>query len=147
MLLVAAGLLAVPRTARAEGGPLGIGLVLGEPSGVTGMLRFRHDVALDVAVGIDVFDEDGFYVHGVVDYFFPRFVENRAISLRPYLGAGAFLADVHDDLGFGGRAPLGLSLDLAAAPFQIYAELVLDLLILPDIDLDLGVAVGFRYYF
>jgi len=147
MLLVAAGLLVASGTARAEGGPLGIGLVVGEPTGVTGMYRFSEAAALDVSLGIDVFDDDGFYVHGVVDFFFPDLLRGGSVGLRPYIGVGGFLADANDDLALGARAPFGLSLDFAAAPFQVYGELALDLLIVPDVDLDLGGAVGFRYFF
>jgi hypothetical protein len=74
-----------------------------------------------------------------------------SVGLSPYLGPGAFLTDLgnkaNDRVGLGARAPFGLSLDFRRAPLQIYAELVVGLLLIPDVNGDIGGALGFRYYF
>jgi hypothetical protein len=99
-------LTATPSTARAEGGPFGLGIILGE----------------DLLGG-------------------------GSVGLSPYLGPGAFVVDIADGIGLGGRIPFGLSLDFRRAPIQIFGEITFSLLVVPDVHGDIGGAIGFRYYF
>ncbi len=126
---------------------MGLGLIVGEPTGVTGAYRLSRRTAIDAAVGIDELDRDGFYVHAEFLFVLPDLLGGGAVSLSPYLGAGGFLVEFKDEIGIGGRAPFGLSLDFKRAPIQVFLELAAFVLIVPDTDGDLGVALGFRYYF
>lgn len=137
-----------PAPAVADGGPFGLGLVLGEPTGVTIGYRLNQKSLLDAAIGLDVFDDNGFYGHVVIDFFvLGDLLGGGSVGLSPYIGIGGFVADAGNDVAIGARAPFGLSLDFRRAPVQIYLEAALGLLIVPDVDLGVGGALGFRYYF
>jgi hypothetical protein len=136
-------------SARAEnsGGSFGLGLILGQPTGVTGAYQLSDHTALDAAVGLGWVDNRRFYLHVEFDYFLPTLINGNSVSLSAYLGLGGFFYDLRDDPGLGVRAPFGLSLDFTNAPLQIFLEASLLLFLNPDVDLDVRGALGFRYYF
>jgi hypothetical protein len=140
-------LTATPSTARAEGGPFGLGIILGEPTGLTGAYRLSPRNMIDGAIGIDVFDDNEFYVHADFLFVLPDLLGGGSVGLSPYLGPGAFVVDIADGIGLGGRIPFGLSLDFRRAPIQIFGEITFSLLVVPDVHGDIGGAIGFRYYF
>jgi hypothetical protein len=147
-LLIVAALLVAPASARAEGGPFGLGIIVGGPTGLSGEYKMGV-TAIDFAVGLNLFDKRHVYVHGDFLFVLPDLLGSGAVGLSPYLGAGVFFTDLggNDRLGIGLRAPFGLSLDFKRAPLQIFLELTVGLLVVPDVDLGIGGAGGFRYYF
>jgi hypothetical protein len=139
-----------PRTARAEGGPFGLGIIVGQPTGVTAAYRLGDRTAIDGALGVDLFEGRRFYLHGTFLFVLPDLLGGGSVGLSPYLGPGVFVNDRggnNDRLGIGVRAPFGLSLDFRRAPLQIFGEFAVLLPLIPDPDLGIGGAVGFRYYF
>jgi len=132
--------------ARAEGGSFGLGLILGQPTGVTGAFELSDHTAIDAAVGFGWVRDRDFYVHVEFDYFLPTLVKGGSAELSAYLGIGGFFF-AHSDPGFGARAPFGLSVDFTSVPLQIFGEASLLLLLTPASDLDVRGAIGFRYYF
>ena len=155
--LVAAALLVLVATlpaspAHAEGGPFGLGLVVGTPGGISGAYRLGNRTAIAGAVGLDLFDGRRFYVHGDFLFLLPNLLRGGSVGLSPYLGPGIFISDRgrRDDgsrLGVGARVPFGLSLDFRSAPIQIFGELAIIVPLVPEPNLGIGGAVGFRYYF
>jgi hypothetical protein len=139
--------LAPTSPARADGGPFGVGLVVGEPTGVTGAYHLSERLRIDAALGIDLFDDNVLYVHADLLFVLPDLLSSGTASLRPYLGPGAFVVEAGGDVGLGGRGPIGLSLELRRAPVEIFLELALSVLLVPDVHGDIGGALGFRYYF
>jgi len=144
--LVLAAVLAAASPAHADRGPLGIGIIAGEPTGLTGEYRLSDRTAIDMALGFDLFADRDLYVHADFLFILPDLLGGGSVGLSPYLGPGAFLVAVHDVV-LGARVPFGLSLDFTKAPLQIFIELAPRLEIIPDVHLDLGGALGFRYYF
>ena len=132
--------------ARAESGSFGLGLILGQPTGVTGAYQLSDRTAIDAALGLGWVDDRDFYVHVEFLYFLPTLVSGNSVELSAYLGIGGFFF-AHNDPGFGARAPFGLSLDFKSVPLQIFGELSLLLALTPGTDLDVRGAIGFRYYF
>ncbi|HEY5948880.1 MAG TPA: hypothetical protein VIV40_25490 [Kofleriaceae bacterium] len=132
--------------ARAENGSFGLGLILGQPTGVTGAYQISDHTAIDAAVGLGWIDDRNFYLHVEFDYFLPTLITGNSVDLSAYLGIGGFFVS-HADPAFGARAPFGLSLDFKTVPLQIFGEASLLLLLTPDTDLDVRGAIGFRYYF
>jgi hypothetical protein len=154
--------------ARAEargGGPfskdVGLGLEVGFPTALTLELKLSRQTGLDIAIGLDDFDnDDSLYLH--VDYLV--YLVDLAggggrIGVPLYLGVGPMLYtrdydnrdDRFDDFNFGLRVPFGLALAFRTAPVQIFAELAIGLLLVDEYDNNdntwLGGAVGFRVYF
>lgn len=100
---------------------------------------------IDAALGLGWVDDRNFYLHVEFDYFLPTLIDGGSADLSAYLGIGGFFVN-HKDPAFGARAPFGLSVDFSNAPLQIFLEAAL-LLYVPDIDLDVRGALGFRYWF
>jgi hypothetical protein len=134
-------------TARAdEGGAFGLGLIVGQPTGITGALELSDHTAIDAALGLGWVENRRFYLHVEFDYFLPL-VTGSSVALSGYLGIGGFFYDLKNDPGLGVRVPFGLSLDFAQAPIQIFLELPILVFLTPDADVDVRGALGFRYYF
>lgn len=157
-IVLAAAMALTPGVARAEGGPFGLGIIVGNPTGATGLYKLGGNTAIDAAIGLGGFDFDGLYVH--VDFLFllPTLVSSGSVSLSPYLGPGGFLivgkgknsapgSGGGKGTGLGVRVPFGLSLDFSSFPLQLFIELAPTLEVVPDPDLGIGGAIGFRYYF
>ena len=139
-----------PSAARAQEaghGPFGIGVIVGQPTGLTMEFELSEHTALDAAFGWDLFDDRRLYAHLEFLYFLPTLVDADTVSLALYLGVGGFIVDRPDRVGLGVRAPIGLSLEFKAVPIEIFGEVALHLLLAPDVDADPGAAIGVRYYF
>jgi hypothetical protein len=132
--------------ARADTGQFGLGLIVGQPTGITGAYELSDHTALDAALGLGFFNDRNFYAHLEFDYYLPTLIRWEPADLSAYVGIGGFFI-AHNDPGFGARAPFGLSLDFNNAPIQVFLEASLLLLIVPDSALDVRGALGFRYYF
>lgn len=153
-LVLAAAVIATVSSAapaRAEGGPFGLGLILGKPTGVTGAYKLGDSTAIDGAVGIDLIDGERFWLHADFLFLLPDLLGGGSVALVPYLGPGAFISDLGrrdgSRLGIGAHVPFGLNLDFRRAPLQIFGEVAVIVPLIPDPDVGLGGAIGFRYYF
>ena len=135
--------------ANAEGGPFGLGIVVGTPTGLTGEYKLSSHTAIDGALGVDLFFDRHLYVQGDFLFLFGDLLGGGSVGLTPYLGPGAFVADFggRNGAGFGVRMPFGLSFDFTRAPLQIFVELSLNLELVHEVHFAIGGAVGFRYYF
>jgi len=133
-------------SARAEAGSFGLGLIVGQPTGLTGAYELSDNTAIDAALGLALFDDRDFYLHVEFLYFLPTLVSGGDFDLRAYLGIGGWVV-THNDPVLGARAPFGLSLDFANAPLQIFLEASVLLALVPDVGGDVRGALGFRYYF
>jgi hypothetical protein len=147
-------LLLTSAVAHADGGPFGLGLILGSPTGVSGKLYFDKQNAIDFAVGEAFANERGFHVH--VDYLWHPFMltQDEAFFLPFYVGIGGRLLerDTHQGtyLHLGPRVPVGILFDFKRVPLDVFLEvaLIVDLIDNGDGDrVDLNAGVGIRYYF
>jgi hypothetical protein len=150
MLLVALA----TASARADGGPFGLGLILGSPTGIDGKLYFNKQNALDFAVGEAFVNERGFHLHADYLWHPVMLTQDEAFFLPLYLGVGGrFLNhERHTDTAthLGVRAPLGILFDFKRIPLDIFLEVavVVDIIRPSEDDIvDLNVGVGVRYYF
>jgi hypothetical protein len=133
--------------ARAESGNgFGLGLIVGQPTGITAGFGLSDNTMIDAALGLDWINDRDLYVHVEFDYYLPTLIKGSSVDLNAYLGIGGFVVN-HKDVGIGARAPFGLSLDFASVPLQIFGEAVLLVPLIPDVDLSVRGAVGFRYWF
>ena len=140
-------------TARAVDG-FGVGVIAGEPTGLSLKYWLDDQHAIDGAVAWSFWDHDGFQLHA--DYLWHNFdllnPESASDRLPVYYGVGARLKVEDDerrhdgDTVFGIRVPLGISYLFENAPFDIFAEVVPVLDLTPDVDLDLNAAIGLRFY-
>ncbi len=130
------------------GGDFGAGLVLGTPTGLTAEYFVDQSNAVRAGVGLDVLDEQTFYLHLDWRGVLWAIADRRTVRLPLYVGLGGFLAATDLDV-FGLRAPLGFGVDFSRAPVQLFFELTPQLAITNDDWLDprLGAAFGLQVYF
>lgn len=149
--LMFVGLFSYTQPALAGGGPLGLGLVGGDPSGLTLKYKLTQQQALDFRLGLDGFNNNVLLIQG--NYLFSLFnlVSTGDFSLPFYLGGGAtvvfFDVGQNEFLGIAGRIPIGVAMELTAIPIDIFAEAALGVLLIPDFDIGVEGALGIRYFF
>jgi len=141
------------RTAR-DG--FGIGVIIGEPTGVSAKKWTDREHAFDAAAAWSFSEDDAVRLHA--DYLVHNFGVIRTDAstgrLPFYYGIGGRIlifdndrrGDDHDTR-LGVRFPLGFSFLFTRAPFDIFAEIVPVLDIVPDSDFGLDAAIGARFYF
>ena len=113
-------------------GNFGVGIILGEPTGITAKLYLKDDVAVQGAVG-SAFVGGGLQVHA--DYVFhPYILQSRPSFVLPfYVGPGVRLIDYtsgRDDssgnstsaFALGVRGVAGLLFDFKNVPLDAFAE-------------------------
>lgn len=137
----------------ADKGTFGIGLILGEPTGVSAKLYLKDDQALQAGLGF-AFIGDGIHLH--VDYVFhPWILQSRDSFVLPvYIGPGIRLINREkgrDNQAFaiGVRAVVGLLFDFKGVPLDAFVEVagIVEIEFDDGFGLDINAAAGARYYF
>jgi hypothetical protein len=150
-LLVVLGIAAAPSVARAD---VGLGLFVGQPTGLDLKLGLSAKSALDIVLGLRSFDEDsGGYGH--LTYLVTPFVSRGRSVIVPFrigIGAAIFESGGDDDLAFAVRAPFEVGF-VFNRNVEIYGEIAFKISFNDDrgddddIDADLDGGLGFRIYF
>jgi hypothetical protein len=124
----------------------GLGLVFGEPTGLSAKLWTSERTALDAAVAWS-FVGSG-WMHIQADFLMHNYelIEVSEGALPFYYGVGAFLG-LSTDLGLGARVPVGLAYQFEGAPVDIFAEIAPGISLLPEIKFYIGGGIGARYFF
>lgn len=132
---------------QAQDDGFGIGIILGEPTGVTVKNWLTEKTAVDFAIAWSFSgSEDALHLHG--DYIIHNF------SLIPvdegempfYFGVGGRIK-FEDDASVAVRVPLGIDYLFANAPVDLFLEIVPMLELAPDTDFELNGGLGVRYFF
>jgi hypothetical protein len=142
--------------ARAEGGPFGLGIILGSPTGLSAKLYLNRNHAVDAAIGGALLNESGLHAHA--DYLWHPFklTEEEAFVLPFYFGVGgrALLRGDNDQSHFhlGVRVPVGILFDFKTVPLDVFLEIAGIIDIIEDEPngrkvFDINASVGVRYYF
>ena len=145
-----AGMWAAPAKA-ARSGDQGIGLMVGNPSGLTWKMFLDDHLALDAALGVDQGDFD---VHATLLYHdFDLFKRSPAFAdltnqgdLGLYFGIGPRELFAHDS-EFCLRLPVGVNYLPHSEPYELFVELAPVIRFNPSSGMDFDYAIGARYYF
>ena len=133
-------------TAQAQDRGFGLGIILGEPTGITWKLWTGYNTAIDGAVAWSFEKKSSMHLHG--DLLFHNF--NRAKvdegKLLLYYGIGGRVK-FQDDSKVGVRVPLGINYLFAKSPLDVFLEIVPILDLAPSTDFSLNGAIGIRYFF
>lgn len=134
-----------------RGGPFGLGLILGEPTGITAKFFFAHFNALQLEFGYGYDADSRNRAVLCVDYLF-HFVDaipavQRAGRFVPYVGVGARLGIRSGDALLGVRVPLGLAFLIAPAPVEVFVEFALGVGLVPETVALFDGGLGGRFYF
>src|SRR5437763_8332318 len=133
-----------PRPARAD---FGLGLFLGEPTGLDFKIGLNHRSGLDIVLGFDTLRE-GRAGYGHLTYLVtPVVAQGDAVTVPLRLGIGAAVFGNSNDLAVAVRAPFELGLRLRRTPLEFYGEIALALEFIDpanDLQLDVQGGLGFR---
>lgn len=128
-------------------GPLGVGVVLGQPSGITARYRLKSNRSVDANIAWSM-NSPG-YVAISSDYLFEvkNFAHIDQATFDLHYGLGAAIVTASGFTGIGARAPVGVSYFFKDPAVQIYLEISGLLTLVPDSDFWIHGALGARYYF
>lgn len=132
--------------AKAQDRGFGLGVMLGEPTGITGKYWIDGKKAIDGAVAWSFGDESAFHLHGDFLFHTSNLVKEEASKLLAYYGIGGRVKFA-DESKAGVRIPLGLNYIPSTAPVDVFFEIVPILNLAPSTDLNLNAALGIRYFF
>lgn len=132
------------------GGDRGLGIVVGDPTGVSAKKWLDGQRAWVGAAGWD-FSGDGFlYVH--LDHLFHSSEVVRQMELEPdrgrllfYWGLGGRVL-AGDDTRLGLRVPVGLDYVPASPSLEVFLEVAPLLELVPKTEFDVGAALGLRFF-
>jgi len=166
MLMLFISLAVSPPEAEAQsrnGGDFGIGIMVGEPTGITPKLWLSNNNALAAGVAWSYRGSSGSRsrMHLHLDYQIHNFdlinVERGTMSFYYGFGGRFLIRDDryhrhHDnhrryDDRFGIRVPLGLNYLFANDPIELFMEVAPILDLVPSTYFSVNGAIGIRYYF
>jgi len=127
-------------------GKFGIGIILGEPTGLSCKIWKSDYVAYDAALAWSFGEKGNVHIH--VDYLLHNYKIIRTDnSYTPiYYGIGGRI-QTKDETALGVRIPVGINFRSRRIPIDIFLEIVPTLNIIPKTEFDLEGGVGARYYF
>lgn len=138
--------MAFANNAQAQPRGFGLGVIFGEPSGISAKSWLDKGTAVDAGLAWAVGREDALHLHG--DYLFHDFdllqVDRGKLAL--YYGFGARIRFENDSV-IGARVPVGLNYLFARAPVDLFVEIVPMLDLIPDTSFAMNGGVGVRYFF
>ncbi len=137
----------------------GIGVIVGEPTGLSIKKWINETQAIDAGLGWSFSENNSFHIHAdfLVQITDLLQAPEAKGELPLYVGIGGRIKmkednngnngrNDHDDL-VGVRAPVGICYLFEDAPVEVFGEIVPILDIVPDTHFDLNAAIGARVYF
>jgi hypothetical protein len=124
----------------------GLGLILGEPTGVSLKTWVTDNAAMAGAVAWSFGKKDALHLHA--DYLIHDFrvIRMEEDNFPLYYGIGGRIRFEENDK-IGVRIPVGMNYLFTDAPLDIFLEIVPLLNLAPSTDFDLNGAIGVRYFF
>lgn len=136
----------------------GVGVIVGEPTGLSVKKWINETQAIDAGLGWSFSENNSFHIHA--DFLVQLTDLQQAPEARGelplYIGIGGRIKmrednngkgrNDHDDL-IGIRVPVGICYLFEDAPVEVFGEIVPVLDFVPDTDFDLTAAIGARVYF
>ncbi len=129
----------------------GVGIIVGEPTGLSMKVKMSENTAIDGALGWSFVDEGSVHIHGdflLHDYSLISVDEG---SLPVYYGVGGRIKLRNRDRGadddrVGIRVPVGLAYEFSSRKVDIFLELVPILDLTPKSRFTMNAAIGVRYF-
>lgn len=136
----------LPGCLAAQKRDFGVGVILGEPAGVSLKKWLGVKTAIDGALAWSFANNGAFHLHA--DYLVHDFniIRVRKGKLPVYFGIGARIKNDKDFI-VSARLPVGISYIFEKAPIDIFFEFALLLDIISGSEFWFNSGIGFRYYF
>jgi len=123
-----------------------LGIIVGEPTGLSGKLDLDGGGALDAALAWSTSGENKLSLHADRLWYKRDVFSPKEGSLPVYYGVGGRLK-LEDKSRLGARFPVGLQYFFKDARFTAFFELAPIMDVLPDTEFRLSAAAGFRIIF
>jgi hypothetical protein len=143
-------LLSIPVTGLlfAQEGGTGLGIMLGEPAGISLKTWISGRSAIDAGLAWSLYAGA---IHSHADYLWHNFMlfrmEEGKGKLPLYMGLGGRIKVSGKDVLLGIRVPIGLTYIFPGNRFDVFLEAVPVLNIMPGTGFDLNACTGIRYFF
>ncbi len=128
-------------------GKFGLGIIIGEPTGISMKVKLSGTSAVDGALGWSFAKYSSLHVHA--DYL--NVIARIAPQVPLYIGIGGRFktnnSDKNQDSHLGIRVPFGLEYTPASTPIDLFFEVVPVMDLTPTTDFNFNAAAGVRYYF
>lgn len=135
-----------PETMAQSKGEKGIGLMIGDPTGISFKNWTSSKTAFDLGAAWSLENNGGISIHG--DYLWHNWFDVDKGNFAFYYGIGARARFVEDqDSNIGVRIPLGVNYLFTDAPLDLFIEIAPIVDLIPDTDANGDGAIGIRYYF
>jgi hypothetical protein len=147
--LIVTTLLVALSPAAAEEKRFGLGLIVGEPTGVSGKYLLGEENAIDLAVAWNLSGDNDFTLHA--DYLWNKsdLIQVGSEKMLFYFGVGVRM-ELRDNKSdkFGVRVPIGVSYRFVDPKFlELFGEVAPVVDLAPSTKMDLNVGTGARFYF
>ncbi|MBI5020305.1 MAG: hypothetical protein HZB59_02620 [Ignavibacteriales bacterium] len=125
----------------------GLGIMIGEPTGINGKGWLTKQSAIDAGLAWSFVHRTSLHIH--VDYLMHSFnVFPHAERLPLYYGIGGRIrTNEGNDTQLGLRMVGGIEYMFASAPFDIFFEIAPILDLTPKTELNMNAGIGARFYF
>jgi len=127
-------------------GDTGLGLIAGNPTGISFKYFTSTTRAIDAAAAWS-FTDDWVMIHS--DYLWHSFgdIEVDKGQFPWYYGLGGWVAFGEDDVYAGGRLPVGVEYLFAHQDIDLFLEVAAGLSVIPETDFRVDAAIGIRFFF
>jgi hypothetical protein len=125
----------------------GVGVELGQPTGLTLKDYISSDHAWDLGIAWAFYN--GSYITVHADYLLHNFgiIRVKEGQCGLYFGIGAYVGIGNNWVGLGARIPLGINYIFRGTPVEVFLELVPSMSLFPATGFGPSGALGIRYYF
>jgi hypothetical protein len=158
LLLAVFGIMLFMKPVSAQTRGFGMGLIVGEPTGISAKLWTSGVNALDFGLGFGVGGDrihyngnynDGSRIHFHMDYLWHSFDAIQSSAKLPlYYGfGGRFNSGAGYDDSFGIRGVFGIAWIPRSTPIDLFVEVVPVLQVTPSTGFGFDAAIGVRYFF
>jgi len=126
-------------------GKFGLGIIVGEPTGLSVKGFLSQSSAFDAAIGWSFYKYGSTHIHA--DYLQHFYSISPEVPLYAGIGGRLKLQHGGDELRLGVRIPLGIAYMPSSAPIDLFLETVPMLDLVPSSSFTWNAAIGVRYYF
>jgi hypothetical protein len=138
---------AVQAQQKGNSGDTGLGIILGEPTGISFKTWLSSKHAFDLALAWSTDSNTSLHIHGSYLYHNNNFFNPNKGRMPLYYGIGGRIKFRDDNSTVGIRIPVGFEYLFAGAPLGIFLEVAPILDLTPNTDVDINAAAGIRFYF
>lgn len=124
----------------------GLGIIIGEPTGLSGKLWTGNHTAIDGALAWSFGKKDALHIHGDLLVHNFKLIKVSEGKLPVYYGIGGRIKLEHESK-IGIRIPIGLNYQFQNAPLDLFLEIVPILELIPATDFNMNGAIGIRFFF